>query len=49
MRRNTMKARGWRRGGLLGLVLAVALVAAGCGGDEEPSEAQGGGAARWRA
>jgi polar amino acid transport system substrate-binding protein len=28
-----MKARGWRRGALLGLVLAVALVAAGCGED----------------
>ena len=35
-----MKARGWRRGALLGLVFAVALVAAGCGGDdEEPSGA----------
>ena len=39
-----MKARGWRRGALLGLVLAVALVAAGCGGDDkEPSGAQSGG------
>jgi polar amino acid transport system substrate-binding protein len=28
-----MKARGWHRGALLGLVLAVALVAAGCGED----------------
>jgi polar amino acid transport system substrate-binding protein len=28
-----MKARTWRRGALLGLVLAVALVAAGCGDD----------------
>jgi polar amino acid transport system substrate-binding protein len=28
-----MKARRWRRGSLLGLVLAVALTAAGCGGD----------------
>jgi polar amino acid transport system substrate-binding protein len=28
-----MKARRWRRGALLGLVLAVALVAAGCGED----------------
>jgi polar amino acid transport system substrate-binding protein len=28
-----MKARRWRRGALLGLVLAVALVAAGCGDD----------------
>jgi polar amino acid transport system substrate-binding protein len=28
-----MKARGWRRGMLPGLVLAVALVAAGCGDD----------------
>lgn len=38
------KARGWRRGALLGLVLAVALVAAGCGGDDkEPSGAQSGG------
>jgi polar amino acid transport system substrate-binding protein len=39
-----MKARRWRGGSLLGLVLAVALVAAGCGGDdEEPSGAQSGG------
>jgi polar amino acid transport system substrate-binding protein len=39
-----MKARTWRGGSLLGLVLAVALVAAGCGGDdEEPSGAQSGG------
>ena len=40
-----MKARRWRRGAFLGLVLTVALVAAGCGGgDEEPSDgAQGGG------
>jgi polar amino acid transport system substrate-binding protein len=30
-----MKARRWRRGVLLGLVLAVALVAAGCGDDGE--------------
>jgi len=30
-----MKARRWRRGALLGLVLAVALVAAGCGDDGE--------------
>jgi polar amino acid transport system substrate-binding protein len=30
-----MKARRWRRGTLLGLVLAVALVAAGCGDDGE--------------
>jgi polar amino acid transport system substrate-binding protein len=30
--RNAMKARRWRRGSLLGLVLAVALIAAGCGG-----------------
>jgi polar amino acid transport system substrate-binding protein len=38
-----MKAGRWRRGTLL-LALAVALVAAGCGGDdEEPSGAQGGG------
>jgi polar amino acid transport system substrate-binding protein len=28
-----MKARRWRRGALLGLVLAVALIAAGCGSD----------------
>ena len=42
-----MKARGWRRGALLGLVLAVALVAAGCGGDdEEPSGAQSAGTAQ---
>jgi hypothetical protein len=46
MRRNTMKACGWRRGALLGLVLAVALVAAGCGDDEEPSGAQSGGTAQ---
>jgi polar amino acid transport system substrate-binding protein len=38
-----MKARRWRRGALLGLVMAVALVAAGCGGDEGSSGAQGGG------
>jgi polar amino acid transport system substrate-binding protein len=30
-----MKARRWRGGALLGLVLAFTLVAAGCGGDEE--------------
>jgi polar amino acid transport system substrate-binding protein len=30
-----MKARRWRRGALLGLVLAVTLVAAGCGDDGE--------------
>jgi polar amino acid transport system substrate-binding protein len=42
-----MNPRRWRRGSLLGLVLAVALVAAGCGGDEEePSGAQGGGSAQ---
>ena len=29
-----MKARRWRRGALLGLVLAAALVAAGCGSDD---------------
>jgi polar amino acid transport system substrate-binding protein len=41
----TMKARRWRRGALVGLVMAVALVAAGCGGgdDEGSSGAQGGG------
>jgi ABC-type amino acid transport substrate-binding protein len=39
-----MKARGWRRGALLGLMMTFALVAAGCGGDdEEPSGAQSGG------
>ncbi|HEX2373508.1 MAG TPA: ABC transporter substrate-binding protein [Actinomycetota bacterium] len=39
-----MKARRWRRGALLGVVLVVALVAAGCGGgDEEPSGAQAAG------
>ena len=40
-----MKARRWRRGALVGLVMAVALVAAGCGGgdDEGSSGAQGGG------
>ena len=37
-----MKAGRWRRGTLL-LALVVALAAAGCGGDEEPSGAQGGG------
>jgi polar amino acid transport system substrate-binding protein len=36
-----MKARRWRRGTLLGLVLAVALVAAGCGDDG--GETTGGG------
>jgi polar amino acid transport system substrate-binding protein len=41
MSRNIMKARRWRGGALLGLVLAVVLVAAGCGGDDEkPSGAQ---------
>jgi polar amino acid transport system substrate-binding protein len=30
-----MKARRWRRGALLGLVIAVALVAAGCGDDSD--------------
>ncbi|HEX5877901.1 MAG TPA: transporter substrate-binding domain-containing protein, partial [Actinomycetota bacterium] len=30
-----MKARRWRRGALFGLVLAMALVAAGCGDDGE--------------
>jgi polar amino acid transport system substrate-binding protein len=40
-----MKAVGWRRGALLGLVLAVALVAAGCGGDDEGSQGQGAGGA----
>jgi polar amino acid transport system substrate-binding protein len=41
-----MKVRRWRLGALLGLVMVVALVAAGCGGgDEEPSDgAQAGGA-----
>jgi polar amino acid transport system substrate-binding protein len=29
-----MKARRWRRGALLGLVLAVGLIAAGCGSDD---------------
>ena len=39
-----MKVRRWRRGALFGLVMVVALVAAGCGGDdEEPSGAQSGG------
>jgi polar amino acid transport system substrate-binding protein len=39
-----MKARGWRRGALFGLMMTFALVAAGCGGDdEEPSGAQSGG------
>ena len=30
-----MKARRWRHGALLGLVMAVALVAAGCGDDRD--------------
>jgi polar amino acid transport system substrate-binding protein len=30
-----MKARRWRRGALLGLVMAVAMVAAGCGDDSD--------------
>jgi len=39
-----MKARGWRRGALFGLMMTFALVAAGCGcDDEEPSGAQSGG------
>jgi len=40
-----MRAGRWRRGSLLGLLLAVALVAAGCGGgdDNESSGAQSGG------
>jgi polar amino acid transport system substrate-binding protein len=39
-----MKARRWRRGALLGLMMTFALVAAGCGGDDEGSSgAQGGG------
>jgi polar amino acid transport system substrate-binding protein len=40
-----MKARRWRRGALLGLAMAVALVAAGCGGgdDDGSSGAQSGG------
>jgi len=37
-----MNARGWRGGALLGLLMTLALAAAGCGGgDEEPSGAQG--------
>jgi polar amino acid transport system substrate-binding protein len=32
-----MKARRWRRGALLGLVLAVGLIAAGCGSDDDGS------------
>jgi polar amino acid transport system substrate-binding protein len=40
-----MRAGRWRRGSLLGLLLAVVLVAAGCGGgdDNESSGAQSGG------
>jgi polar amino acid transport system substrate-binding protein len=40
-----MKAGGWRRGTLIGLMLSVALVAAGCGGgdDNQSSGAQSGG------
>jgi polar amino acid transport system substrate-binding protein len=40
-----MKARGWRRGALFGLMMTFALVAAGCGGgdDDEGSGAQSGG------
>src|SRR5512132_4647185 len=33
--RSAMKARRWRHGALLGLVLAVTLVAAGCGDDSD--------------
>jgi polar amino acid transport system substrate-binding protein len=36
-----MKARRWRRGALLGLVLVVALTAAGCGEDGEGSGSTG--------
>ena len=36
-----MKARRWRRGALLGLVLTVALVAAGCGDDGADSGSTG--------
>jgi polar amino acid transport system substrate-binding protein len=38
-----MMAGRWRRGTLVGLVLAVALLAAGCGGDDEGSGASSGG------
>jgi polar amino acid transport system substrate-binding protein len=36
-----MKARRWRRGALLGLVLAVTLVAAGCGEDDDAGTGAG--------
>ena len=38
-----MKARRWGRDALLGLVMAVTLTAAGCGGDEGSTGAQSGG------
>ena len=37
-----MKARRWRRGALLGLVLAVVMVAAGCGDDNDTGTGAGG-------
>jgi polar amino acid transport system substrate-binding protein len=37
-----MKARRWRRGALLGLILAVTVVAAGCGSDDGDSGGGGG-------
>jgi polar amino acid transport system substrate-binding protein len=40
-----MKAGRWRGGALLGLALAVALVAAGCGGDDNAGTESGGGTA----
>jgi polar amino acid transport system substrate-binding protein len=41
MEEEAMKARRWRRGALLGLVLTVALVAAGCGDDGADSGSTG--------
>jgi polar amino acid transport system substrate-binding protein len=40
-----MRAGRWRGGALFGLVLAVALVAAGCGGDNNTGTGSGGGTA----
>ncbi|HJU02201.1 MAG TPA: ABC transporter substrate-binding protein [Actinomycetes bacterium] len=42
MRAGTRRAGRWRSGTLLGLALAVALVAAGCGGDDNAGTESGG-------